>query len=107
MKTKLSRQELYELVWSKPIKTLAEQLQVTKTKIITACNERKIPIPDLEYWEQKSCGIEVQKADLPVDNSYWVNVPAYFTPTSELTFSKVHRVRDEIDNQCKDILTVP
>lgn len=107
MKKVLTRQELYDLVWSVPIKTLSEQLEVTKTKIISACNERKIPIPDSDYWDLKARGEEVNLVELSVDDSYWVNVPAYFTPTSELTFSKVHRVRDEIDIACKDILTVP
>ncbi len=106
-KVTLNRKELYDLVWSTPLTTLAKQFEITPAKIKSICREKKIPLPDPGFWEKMKHKKEVQITELPIDNSYWVNVPTYITPTEELSRNKIKRIKDEIDKTCKKYLKVP
>jgi hypothetical protein len=106
-KVKLSRKELYDLVWSTPLTALAKQFEITLARIKSACKEKKIPIPELGFWERKKFGKQTIIPELPIDNSYWVNTPIWFTPTAELCRNRIKQIRDEIEKSCKKFCIVP
>jgi hypothetical protein len=62
---KLSREELYELVWSKPASTLAQELVVSDGAITKLCRKLNIPKPTLGHWQKLKAGKKVKRPALP------------------------------------------
>lgn len=50
--TSLSREELYKLVWSKPLVTIEKELNIKSLDIKNTCEKFKIPIPENGYWSK-------------------------------------------------------
>jgi hypothetical protein len=50
MTIKLTRQELYDLVWSKPMIHAAKELGISDVMLGKICKEQKIPKPPQGYW---------------------------------------------------------
>ncbi|HPI31164.1 MAG TPA: hypothetical protein PLC90_10115 [Bacteroidales bacterium] len=49
-KQKLSRKELYDLVWSTPMSTLAKKYAITDSGLRKICLRMQIPLPGFGYW---------------------------------------------------------
>ena len=64
MKT-VSREELYELVWSKPMIKVAADYGVTGTALKKTCDRHHIPTPERGYWAKLEFGKRVNKEALP------------------------------------------
>jgi hypothetical protein len=58
----LTREQLYELVWSKPMQRLAEDFGVTDRASAKLCARKQVPVPPRGYWAKKS---SVQKVVRP------------------------------------------
>ena len=43
----LSRQELYDLVWSKPVTEVAKELGISDVALAKRCRALNIPLPDV------------------------------------------------------------
>jgi hypothetical protein len=50
MKRTFTRQELYDLVWSTPISTLATQFDLSDRGLAKTCERHQIPVPGRGYW---------------------------------------------------------
>lgn len=50
MTINLTREELYELVWSKPMTHVAKQLDVSDVMVGKLCKEKMVPKPPRGYW---------------------------------------------------------
>ena len=61
----IKREELYKLVWSKPITKIAEGYKVSDSAIIKICKKMEIPRPGLGYWTKVECGKKVYVTPLP------------------------------------------
>src|SRR5579862_2060904 len=61
----LSRQELYDLVWSTPMKTLAAQFGLSDVGLKKICARATIPTPDRGYWAKREAGKETIQVALP------------------------------------------
>lgn len=59
-----TRQELYELVWSKPITQLGKELGISDQGISKACRRNDIPTPQLGYWSKLAHGKSVRQPPL-------------------------------------------
>lgn len=62
--TCLSREELYEKVWSSPIVKLAKSFGVSDAAIHKACEKHTVPKPPRGYWAQRAFGIEIKPPPL-------------------------------------------
>lgn len=62
----VSREDLYRMVWSRPISHLQDELGVSNVSIAKACRRAKIPVPGSGYW-QKSAGSRPPAPQLPMD----------------------------------------
>lgn len=49
----MTRAELYELVWSKPISQLAQDLTISANGLTKICDRLHIPYPSRGYWNRK------------------------------------------------------
>lgn len=63
--TRLTRQELYDLVWSEPVVTIAGRHGVSGRAIGKLCERRRIPVPPRGYWAKAAAGKAFTKPDLP------------------------------------------
>lgn len=50
---------MYDLVWSKPLRTLAPEIGVSDTAIRKSCKKSGIPLPGIGYWNKKQAGKKV------------------------------------------------
>lgn len=62
---KIPRDELYELVWSEALVTLAPKLGLSDVGLAKACRRLEVPIPWRGYWQKKEAGHKVKRTPLP------------------------------------------
>jgi len=56
-----NRAELYEKVWSEPLRIVAQQYGVSDAYLGRVCRLLRIPLPGLGYWAKKSAGRTTKK----------------------------------------------
>ncbi|MCS4432841.1 hypothetical protein [Aquiflexum gelatinilyticum] len=61
----LTREELYDLVWSMPMKKIAEIYEISDRGLSKACNKMNIPVPYPGYWNRVIAGTAEEKPELP------------------------------------------
>ena len=64
-RVRLSRQELFELVWSVPTTKLAERFGISDVAIAKICRKLKVPKPHLGHWRKVEVGRAVRQPCLP------------------------------------------
>lgn len=60
-----SRQDLYELVWTDAVKTVAQSLGISDVWLRKCCIASDIPVPDRGYWTKLRAGKPVVQPKLP------------------------------------------
>lgn len=65
MKNTFSRQELYDLVWLKPMITLAKEFNLSDNGLRKICKKNDIPMPNAGYWAKVKFGKMTTKIKLP------------------------------------------
>jgi hypothetical protein len=64
---KLTRKELYDLVWSEPMTTVCKRFGITDNGLRKHCKSMNIPTPPIGYWAKLQNGKTVEKIQLPDD----------------------------------------
>lgn len=106
---KLTREKLYEKVWSIPTRRLREELGISDVMIGKICKQNGIPKPPPGYWVRVRAGYQVRRTPLPEtrkgqqeelyirrrqrDNTRKVKVAAKATAVSILRIT----IREELD----------
>lgn len=52
----LTRRELYDLVWSKPVQTAAAELGISDRGLAKICSRHRVPNPSRGYWARVAAG---------------------------------------------------
>ncbi len=65
MPRQYTRQELYDLVWGQPTRTVAAALGVSDVALAKTCRRAEIPIPPRGYWAGKSERLRPVRPALP------------------------------------------
>lgn len=60
----LSREDLYELVWSKPMVELAADLGLSDVALAKRCRKLRVPVPGRGYWARVAAGQEPRRPKL-------------------------------------------
>jgi len=60
-----TREQLYELVWSKPISKIGPEFEVSDVAIAKICRKLDVPRPPRGYWAKLAHGKSVRKTPLP------------------------------------------
>lgn len=63
--SELQREEVYELVWSKPMSRLANELNIKAHRLARFCDELLIPRPSSGYWALLKMGRSADREPLP------------------------------------------
>ena len=61
----ISRQALYDEVWTDSARKVAEKYEITYSRFLKICKDNNIPIPPSGYWTKLSFNKPVQKTPLP------------------------------------------
>jgi AcrR family transcriptional regulator len=61
----LTRDQLYQVIWSKPLTAVAKELGISGNALAKICNRLMIPYPPRGYWAKKRNGTETAKPPLP------------------------------------------
>jgi hypothetical protein len=64
MYQRLTRQELYDLVWSQPMHKLAPRFGISGVALAKTCRRADIPVPERGYWARLQAGKIVVKRQL-------------------------------------------
>ena len=65
MAHQFTRQELYDLVWAEPMKTVSARFGLTDVGLAQACRRADIPLPERGYWAKLRAGKKVHQRPLP------------------------------------------
>ena len=65
MQQGMTRRQLYERVWSTPMKRLAPELGLSDVGLAKLCRRANIPVPPRGYWARLAFGKAVQRIALP------------------------------------------
>ncbi|MDR6790758.1 hypothetical protein J2Y58_004141 [Sphingomonas sp. BE138] len=65
MARQFSREELYELVWSKPMTHLAKEFALSDVALHKICRKHDVPNPPLGWWAKKAAGQKLKQTPLP------------------------------------------
>jgi hypothetical protein len=61
----LTREQLYQLVWSESIKRQSKQIGISDVAIAKHCRKLNVPVPERGYWAKLQAGQRVTKPPLP------------------------------------------
>lgn len=61
----VSREQLYELVWSMPVTKVAEKFSVSGSYMARVCSVLRVPRPERGYWAKLSVGKAPARPELP------------------------------------------
>lgn len=62
---RVTREELYAMVWQKPLSRLAEELGISGNRLAKICDKLNVPYPPRGYWAKKEAGKPVVTFKLP------------------------------------------
>lgn len=60
----MTRQELYDLIWSEPARTIAPRFGISDVALSKLCEKHEIPQPPRGYWAKREAGKSVPKFPL-------------------------------------------
>jgi len=61
----MTREELHELVWSQPMRTLAASMGISDVALAKRCRTANVPVPPRGWWARKEAGKAVKIEPLP------------------------------------------
>ncbi len=73
MPDRLTRQDIYDLVWSSPGAEAAERLGLSELQLRQVCGFHRIPMPNSQYWRRVEMGASPGKIALPRNVRYWLD----------------------------------
>jgi hypothetical protein len=82
---RLSREDLYELAWSKPISSLAQDFGISDVALAKRCRRLGIPIPGRGYWARVDAGQTPYRPKLPKREEQWSDQCALTVGPSQST----------------------
>ncbi len=62
---KITREELYEMVWAEPMITICKKYGLSDNGLRKHCKRLNIPTPPVGYWEKLRHGKNPEKTPLP------------------------------------------
>ncbi|MFG1275707.1 hypothetical protein [Xanthobacter flavus] len=68
----LTRQDIYDLVWSSPRAEAAERLGLSELQLRQVCGFHRIPMPNGQYWRRIEKGASPGKTALPWNDKPWL-----------------------------------
>ena len=107
-KVELTRQELYDLVWSKPMSRLALEYNISDNGLRKICKKHEIPLPLLGHWQKIQYNKKVKIIPLSKDFKGEDSIILNKGGTKEYEeITNFHKLLKEITNDTKLSFNVP
>lgn len=107
----LSRKELHDLVWSKPMSKLANEYSISDTGLRKICIKHNIPLPMQGHWQKVKFGKETTQQKLPFIENDQVQINLETREeeknSKDTYLSRYLRLKKEVENDKNLKLTVP
>lgn len=106
----MTREQLYNLVWTKPVSKILVEYSITQTGFKNLCNENDVPLPHNGYWQKLRHNKKVVQTPLPVtDKSYTdINLPKRVVGEESLnSLSELNLLTRDIKNNKNLPIEVP
>jgi hypothetical protein len=97
--TTLTREQLYEQIWSQPLSTLAHIYMRTEMSLRTLCIEMSIPVPRDGHWEKIKAGKQINTPPLST------NYQGSGTVTLPIREPKKTKEKEEKNAPAKPVIT--
>ena len=69
MRKKITREELYKMIWNTPITRLSKQFSLSDVGFAKICKRLSVPVPPRGYWARIKSGQKPRKPPLPKPKS--------------------------------------
>lgn len=110
-KITLTRDQLYDLIWSKPTSALAKEFGLSDNGLRKICKNHNIPLPYMGYWSKIRYGKPVRKVKLPTKfdgkDEIIINRSTELTESNQKEISTATILIKEIESKYKNLLQVP
>lgn len=83
----MTREELYDLVWSKPMTHIAKEFGMSDVAVRKHCRKMDIPTPPVGYWMKLQFGKKVGRPRLP-SKTYPIDKQVNLVPKEVVTLSE-------------------
>jgi hypothetical protein len=93
----LSREDLYELAWSKPLSELAKDFGISDVALGKRCKRLGIPVPGRGYWARLDAGQKPYRPRLPKREAQWHDQHALTVASSQNALSNSGRSGEDRD----------
>lgn len=91
----ITREDLFERVWTTPINHLAEKLGMNHYQFARICEALNVPRPPAGYWQKKAVGKEAPRPELPAalpgDHVRWSKGTRLLAPLPKRVYRRVER----------------
>lgn len=106
---RIERNQLYELVWSKPLTEVAKEYDVSDKAIAKICDKLNVPVPSIGYWRKIEVGEVIPKQKLPdiAPNSPRYHIISKKEPDYELVISEEAQKQIDYENEPANKIVVP
>lgn len=101
---KISRKELYDLVWSKPIMDVAKQFGISDRGLGKVCERYDIPKPPRGYWQRISAGERISIPKLKAKDNIYQETVCIQVNTKETASNNVNA---KVNNKLKNPIILP
>ncbi len=68
MSIQLTRKELHDMVWKRPVTKVAAELEISDVALHKICRKYNVPVPPRGYWAKLAAGKAVRQTSLPKGN---------------------------------------
>ena len=100
-----SRNELYELVWAKPMTHLSKELGLSDVGLRKICVKFGIPLPPRGYWSRLQFGKKDPRPQLPFENNNpQIRLPDVATAASREQISLMRKLAKKAEQAIKSVL---
>jgi hypothetical protein len=110
-KQTLTRKELYDLVWSQPMLTLAKKYNISDTGLRKVCIRLNIPLPIAGHWQKIQFGKKINQPKLSLNDDVEQQIVLCLRSEKTKEFygepSPLKNLQIEIENQLQSKLIVP
>ncbi|MEA2984634.1 MAG: hypothetical protein QOD94_888 [Alphaproteobacteria bacterium] len=89
----LTREQLYDLVWSEPMRSLAKKVGISDVAIAKQCRRADVPVPERGYWNKLQAGMEVEKTPMTLAD---LGTTRAVTMSGQLGPELLSRITDQI-----------
>lgn len=108
---KFSREQIYELVWSKSLSSIAKEYSISDNGLRKICKEYEIPIPKMGHWQKVQFGKDVTNDKLPVSDK-WKDAQIELSDRGTISgedhyLSRLSVLAKEIETELPKYLKVP